>query len=228
MTDDAIPAGMIDARAREVLLENMLAKPWGGAAGGDFWKFALVTTDEAIAAMLAYAKEATPAASSDELDGAREALERIARPKFGLQGIQEDHGHDTNAYNYRAMEYYKALAHGYEQDARAALAASRPTDAGAIDPELVERVRYAVEHPDAKGFALAKAGMTRHDFRRILNVLATPKPPVDEAMRERCAKVADAVAAAEEEAGEGGGREWSCALHIAKAIRNLTGDGAGA
>lgn len=43
---------------------------------------------------------------------------------------------------------------------------------GDVDPELVERVRYAVEHPDAQGFMLAKAGMTRHDFRRILAALA--------------------------------------------------------
>lgn len=41
-----------------------------------------------------------------------------------------------------------------------------------VDPELVERVRYAVDHPDAKGFQLAKASMTRHDFRRILASLS--------------------------------------------------------
>jgi hypothetical protein len=45
-------------------------------------------------------------------------------------------------------------------------------DVERVDPELVERVRHAVEHPDAKGFQLAKAGMTRHDFRRILAALA--------------------------------------------------------
>jgi hypothetical protein len=52
-----------DARAREILLENMAAKPWDGKAGGDFWRCALVTTDEALAAMAAFAKEASPPAS---------------------------------------------------------------------------------------------------------------------------------------------------------------------
>ena len=52
-----------DARAREILLENMAAKPWDGKAGGDFWRCALVTTDEALAAMAAFAKEATSPAS---------------------------------------------------------------------------------------------------------------------------------------------------------------------
>lgn len=55
-----------------------------------------------------------------------EALERIARSKYGLQNIQEDHGHDTNAYNFHAMKYYQRLAHEYEQTARQALASNNP------------------------------------------------------------------------------------------------------
>lgn len=37
--------------------------------------------------------------------------------------------------------------------------------------ELIERVEYAVEAPTAKDFAFRKAGLTRHDMRRILAAL---------------------------------------------------------
>lgn len=52
---------------------------------------------------------------------------------------------------------------------------ARTDDAGEVDPELIDRVKYAVERPDAQGFLLAKASMTRHDFRRILAALS-PAP----------------------------------------------------
>ncbi|HEX8418966.1 MAG TPA: hypothetical protein VF638_03025 [Sphingomonas sp.] len=54
-----IGAGLMDlepamVRAREVLRENMLAKPWNGNADDAFWRDARVTPGEAIAAMLAF------------------------------------------------------------------------------------------------------------------------------------------------------------------------------
>jgi hypothetical protein len=51
----------------------------------------------------------------------RDALQSIAAPKYGLQGIIEDTRHDTNAFNYYAMKYWRALANRYESAAAAAL-----------------------------------------------------------------------------------------------------------
>lgn len=57
-------------------------------------------------------------------DKLREALEQIAKPKYGLQGIIEDYS-DANAFNYHAMTYWRDLAQSYEATARAALAAMK-------------------------------------------------------------------------------------------------------
>ena len=67
-------------------------------------------------------------------DTLREALEQIAKPKYGLQGIIEDYS-DANAFNYHAMTYWRNLAQSYESTARAALAAApqpAPTDREAM------------------------------------------------------------------------------------------------
>jgi len=82
---------------------------------------------------------------------------------------------------FRSYDMGRDDAHGEELlrdciDHLAALQSPQPAPRvdveRAVDLELIERVRYAVEHPDAQGFLLAKAGMTRHDFRRILAALA--------------------------------------------------------
>jgi len=73
-------------------------------------------------------------------------------------------------YTLGVGELYKARA--VRDVLRAASAQPRGDAEQAVDPELIERVRFAVEHPDAQGFLLAKASMTRHDFRRILAALA--------------------------------------------------------
>jgi hypothetical protein len=54
------------------------------------------------------------------------ALRMIAKHGYGLQGIQEDHGHDANAYNYRAMGYFSAELFRKEQIAREAIAGNAP------------------------------------------------------------------------------------------------------
>lgn len=56
----------------------------------------------------------------DLVNGLATALADIAKTKYGLQGIQEDHS-DVNAYNYHAMEYWANLALQYERIARVAL-----------------------------------------------------------------------------------------------------------
>lgn len=65
-----------------------------------------------------------------EARGIVEALEKIAASKYGLQGIQEDYGHDTNAYNYHAMQYYRKLVQEYQGIAVAALSATLSPQAG--------------------------------------------------------------------------------------------------
>lgn len=45
-------------------------------------------------------------AQARRIEALEGALRRITAPRFGLQGIQEDYGHDPNAYNYRAMRYF--------------------------------------------------------------------------------------------------------------------------
>lgn len=62
-----------------------------------------------------------------ERDALRAALEGIAKTKYGLQGIMEDHS-DTNAFNYHAMQYWAKLADGYEAQARKALKYNSATD----------------------------------------------------------------------------------------------------
>ena len=51
----------------------------------------------------------------------KEALESIAQTKYGFQCIIEDYGHDTNAFNYHAYQYYAKLAERYQAIAREAL-----------------------------------------------------------------------------------------------------------
>lgn len=47
------------------------------------------------------------------------ALEQIAQPQYGLQGIMEDYP-DTDSIEYlqAALEYYTRLTHRYQQIAR--------------------------------------------------------------------------------------------------------------
>lgn len=56
-----------------------------------------------------------------EIDRLRDALQQIARQSYGLQGIQEDHGHDPNAYNYHAMKYWEMRTQQIQRIAREAL-----------------------------------------------------------------------------------------------------------
>ena len=56
-----------------------------------------------------------------EIERLRSALRQVAKPGYGLQGIDEDHGHDPNAYNYHAMIYWKSQAEQMQIAARSAL-----------------------------------------------------------------------------------------------------------
>ena len=76
-------------------------------------------------------RRATEADLRAEVERLREALQSIAKVKYGLQGIMEDHS-DANAYNYHAMQYWAKLAARYEMQARAAL--SPETDGGQDAP----------------------------------------------------------------------------------------------
>lgn len=62
---------------------------------------------------------------ADLLDDAVKGLEKITATRYGLQNIIEDYGHDTNAYNYHAMEYWKGIANAHQSNARATLAKLR-------------------------------------------------------------------------------------------------------
>jgi hypothetical protein len=53
-------------------------------------------------------------------DTARQTLAWIAKTKYGLQGIYEDH-HDVNARNYHEMKYWRDMAQRYQEMAQAAL-----------------------------------------------------------------------------------------------------------
>lgn len=59
--------------------------------------------------------------AADEIEKLREALRNIARPQYGLQGIQEDYGHDANKYNFHAMEYWSRLCTRHANTAREAM-----------------------------------------------------------------------------------------------------------
>lgn len=60
-----------------------------------------------------------------QAEGLAEALEVISASTFGLQGIQEDYGNDTNAYNYQAMKYWMHMHEVKRVIARTALAKYR-------------------------------------------------------------------------------------------------------
>ena len=70
-------------------------------------------------------------------DPLREALEQIARTKYGLQGLLEDGESDQEI-----ARYWSDLAHSYERIARAALAAApQPAPAPADEREaLIEMI----------------------------------------------------------------------------------------
>lgn len=145
-----------------------------------------------------------------------------------------------------------------------ALAASRPTDAGAGEverddadrangigqDELVAGLKRALQHPAGDHDGWTDAGMEDAFFRwpvivNALNeALATPKPPVDEAMREENRLLRVALNDIDVIAGttippDGDAAAWAALDAIIALIhpfrtngehppRNLTGDGAGA
>lgn len=49
-------------------------------------------------------------------------LKYICEPRFGLQGIIEDYGQDTDTYNYHTSVYYARLVYEYQKVAREAIA----------------------------------------------------------------------------------------------------------
>lgn len=103
-------------------------------------------------------REATAPRAVDPL---REALTRIAEPKYGLQGIMEDYS-DANAFNYHAMKYWRDLAVGYGATARTALAAApapQPTPDVAISRAMIDAA-YKALPPDACG-TIAEGEMER-------------------------------------------------------------------
>jgi len=66
-------------------------------------------------------------AAQQEIARLREALERIAAHQYGLQNVADDHGHDTNSYNFHAMKYWSELARHQQSAARKALEPSGET-----------------------------------------------------------------------------------------------------
>lgn len=161
---------------------------------------------------------------SDPKFGPEPSIRQMVRFYYGQHGMIDPDA-DTDAY-------------------LAALAASRPTDAGA---DLRSEMGQIVLICEEAGYACANCSKECGPVKAVNEIhaavtaaLATPKPPVDEAMRERCAQVADDAAegarvlhnAAAEDRDRDGilvhGETWRVAQQIAAAIRNLTGDGAGA
>lgn len=65
-----------------------------------------------------------------ELEG---VLRQIAKPAVGLQAIQEDYGHDTNAYNFQAMKYFTLRCHRLQSQARAILSKQEPGRVEVVD-----------------------------------------------------------------------------------------------
>ncbi len=51
----------------------------------------------------------------------KEALEKIAQPTYGVQGIQEDYPDDNIDYYKALSSYYSKLVFRYKQIARTAL-----------------------------------------------------------------------------------------------------------
>lgn len=51
----------------------------------------------------------------------RDLITSLSKDGYGLQGIQEDHGHDHNAYNYHAMNYFQSVSEQQRRQAREAL-----------------------------------------------------------------------------------------------------------
>lgn len=86
-----------------------------------------------IADTLAYEIARADRAAPTDNTALVEALQQIAKPKYGLQGIMEDYP-DTNAFNYHAMKYWADLAHQYERLATDALA-SREAPPAAQEPD---------------------------------------------------------------------------------------------
>lgn len=59
--------------------------------------------------------------AADVIDRLQEALTRIAKDGYGLQGIIEDCHDDVNAYNYYAMNYWRQETSRRRQIAKEAL-----------------------------------------------------------------------------------------------------------
>lgn len=110
---------------RQYCISHSCSVFYGGS--GDF-TVGSKTKEQAIAA---WNRRATEADLRAEVERLRSALKSIAKVKYGLQGIMEDHS-DANAYNYHAMQYWAKLAARYEMQARAAL--SPETDGGQDAP----------------------------------------------------------------------------------------------
>ena len=88
-----------------------------------------------------------------DLAEARAALTKIAAPGYGLQGIQEDYGHDTNAYNYHAGKYFTDQYFGLQKIARAALAPKEPPHAAVPPPELSLVERLSLREGDVQNLS---------------------------------------------------------------------------
>lgn len=160
-------------RARQVLRDHMLAKPYAGPQGeSDFWKTARVTTDEAVDAMLAFANppatEPTKAGSVDQWLEAEVATEFAASTPIADSG--ELVGREAIARIVAAWQ------HDMHEGKWPADKVQQSLDVAA----LVERLERGLKLLD--GRAIAPKG-TREQFyadvRAAIAALSQPIPTMD-------------------------------------------------
>lgn len=94
-------------------------------------------------------RDADHARLVEALAVAREALSVVRKPGYGLQGIIEEFGHDANAYNYRAGEYWRSECYRRTNIARAALARIDALQALPRDEHAAQADEQAPEEPSA-------------------------------------------------------------------------------
>lgn len=91
------------------------------------WSYTLASDTRTLAAQIdaLRAKDAdTIERQAAEIERLRGNLMKIAANDYGLQGIFEEHSHDTNAYNYHAMRYFSDEVNRLKNIARVALGGS--------------------------------------------------------------------------------------------------------
>ncbi len=238
MTDDAIPAGfvLVPRELTHAMLDATCDTQADDAAMRDRW-----------AALLDAAPKITPAPSivSGSDERAREVsatlLGEVMQDAWGeicddADAHPSDMKHGKGTVLFYSPGHWTDLIALRLNERLAALAASRPTDAGAGLLEKLDAIKQAARYvPIGDGYFDLYANAAEAvdaAVDRLAATLATPKPPVDEAMREEdlleqavthLVSVLAADGGPRGDAAYKAAREWWTAYD-----RNLTGDGAGA